>query len=55
VVPPAFLQQLNMGGRMILPVGGDEQALCMLERTPRGFRESWLDPVRFVPLLSGTV
>jgi protein-L-isoaspartate(D-aspartate) O-methyltransferase len=55
VVPPAFLQQLSMGGRMILPVGDEDQAqaLCMLERTPRGFRESWLDPVRFVPLLSG--
>jgi protein-L-isoaspartate(D-aspartate) O-methyltransferase len=44
-----------VGGKMILPVGGNEQALCLIERTPRGFRESWLDAVRFVPLLSGTV
>jgi protein-L-isoaspartate(D-aspartate) O-methyltransferase len=55
VVPPALLQQLGVGGKMILPVGSNEQALCLIERTPRGFRESWLDAVRFVPLLSGTV
>jgi protein-L-isoaspartate(D-aspartate) O-methyltransferase len=53
-VPPALLQQLAMGGKMILPIGNEDQALCMVERTPRGVRESWLDPVRFVPLLAGT-
>jgi protein-L-isoaspartate(D-aspartate) O-methyltransferase len=54
VVPPALLQQLAMGGKMILPLGDEDQALCMVERTSRGVRESWLDPVRFVPLLAGT-
>jgi protein-L-isoaspartate(D-aspartate) O-methyltransferase len=53
-VPPALLQQLAMGGKMILPLGDTDQALCMVERSPRGYRESWLDPVRFVPLLAGT-
>jgi protein-L-isoaspartate(D-aspartate) O-methyltransferase len=53
-VPPALLQQLAVGGKMILPLGDEDQALCMVERTPRGVRESWLDPVRFVPLLAGT-
>jgi protein-L-isoaspartate(D-aspartate) O-methyltransferase len=53
-IPPALVQQLAMGGKMILPVGDVDQALCMVERTPRGIRETWLDPVRFVPLLAGT-
>jgi protein-L-isoaspartate(D-aspartate) O-methyltransferase len=52
-IPSALMQQLAMGGKMILPVGDADQALCMVERTARGYRESWLDPVRFVPLLTG--
>lgn len=53
-VPPALLQQLAEGGRLILPVGAGEQYLCFIERTPQGFVETRLDGVRFVPLLSGT-
>lgn len=55
-VPPTLLQQLALGGRMMLPLGvagtGD-QVLCLIERRPEGFIESRLDAVRFVPLLSG--
>ncbi len=53
-VPPLLLQQLSLGGRMILPLGSGEQMLCLIERRPEGFVESRLDAVRFVPLLSGT-
>lgn len=53
-VPPALLQQLAEGGRLILPVGAGEQYLLFIERTPQGFSETRLDAVRFVPLLSGT-
>lgn len=53
-VPPALLQQLAMGGRMVLPVGATEQYLSFIERTPQGYIETRLDAVRFVPLLSGT-
>jgi protein-L-isoaspartate(D-aspartate) O-methyltransferase len=52
-VPPALLQQLASGGRMIVPVGADHQALCLIEKTSTGLTEKWLDPVRFVPLRSG--
>jgi protein-L-isoaspartate(D-aspartate) O-methyltransferase len=48
-----LLQQLTVGGRMIAPLGGEEQALCLIERTTKGFTEKWLDAVRFVPLLAG--
>ncbi|MFC5302681.1 protein-L-isoaspartate(D-aspartate) O-methyltransferase [Azospira restricta] len=52
-VPPVLLQQLALGGRMMLPLGTSEQVLCLIERRPEGFVESRLDAVRFVPLLSG--
>lgn len=52
-VPQALIGQLAMGGRMILPLGGTEQTLCLIERSPRGYTETRLDAVRFVPLVSG--
>jgi protein-L-isoaspartate(D-aspartate) O-methyltransferase len=53
-VPPALLQQLAPGGRLVLPVGTAEQYLSFIENTPQGFVERRLDAVRFVPLLAGT-
>jgi protein-L-isoaspartate(D-aspartate) O-methyltransferase len=53
-VPSALLEQLALGGRLVLPVGAAEQYLSFIERTPQGFIETRLDAVRFVPLLSGT-
>lgn len=53
-VPPALLEQLAVGGRMVLPVGAVEQYLSFIERSPQGYVETRLDAVRFVPLLSGT-
>ena len=55
-VPPALLQQLARGGRMILPLRdgrADAQRLMLLERGARGYTETTLDPVRFVPLQAG--
>lgn len=54
LIPPALLEQLALGGRLVLPIGSAEQYLCFIERTPQAFVETRLDPVRFVPLLSGT-
>jgi protein-L-isoaspartate(D-aspartate) O-methyltransferase len=52
-IPDALLQQLAPGGRMIVPVGSGDQALCLIERTATGLTEKWLDAVRFVPLRGG--
>jgi protein-L-isoaspartate(D-aspartate) O-methyltransferase len=52
-IPGALLQQLAPGGRMIVPVGSGDQALCLIERTATGLTEKWLDAVRFVPLRGG--
>jgi protein-L-isoaspartate(D-aspartate) O-methyltransferase len=54
-VPKPLLDQLNPGGRMILPLaqGVGDQVLLLIERTAEGYKESRFDAVRFVPLLSG--
>ena len=52
-VPQALLQQLALGGRMLLPLGTGEQFLLLVERRAEGYVETRLDSVRFVPLLSG--
>ena len=52
-IPQALLQQLALGGRMLLPLGTSEQFLHLVERRPEGFVETRLGGVRFVPLLSG--
>jgi protein-L-isoaspartate(D-aspartate) O-methyltransferase len=49
----ALKEQLAVGGRMVLPIGTQEQYLYLIERTEAGFRETRLDAVKFVPLLSG--
>jgi protein-L-isoaspartate(D-aspartate) O-methyltransferase len=46
-------EQLAVGGRMVLPVGMQTQWLYLVERDARGFRETQLEPVKFVPLLMG--
>jgi protein-L-isoaspartate(D-aspartate) O-methyltransferase len=52
-VPQALKEQLAEGGRMVMPLGAQEQTLCLIERVEEGFRESRLEAVRFVPLLMG--
>lgn len=49
----ALREQLSVGGRMVLPVGIQEQWLYLIERDVRGFRETKLEAVKFVPLLIG--
>ncbi len=54
-VSPALLEQLAVGGRMVLPLGAQEQFLCLIERGAQGYRETRLEAVKFVPLLMGKV
>jgi len=54
VAPKALLEQLEVGGRMILPMEEKgEQHLFVIERTAKGLVEQRMDPVVFVPLLPG--
>lgn len=52
-VPEALKQQLAIGGRMVLPVGTEDQWLYVVDRQESGFVEQKRDAVRFVPLLPG--
>jgi protein-L-isoaspartate(D-aspartate) O-methyltransferase len=52
-VLPALLEQLAVGGRMVLPLGSQDQYLCLIERDAQGCRETRLEAVKFVPLLTG--
>jgi len=53
-VPPALLEQLGNGGRLIMPVGPDrEQRLLRITRRGDGFEREDLGPATFVPLLQG--
>lgn len=52
-VPPPLLEQLTVGGRMILPKGNQKQLLCVIERNSNGFTEIMLEEVKFVPMVSG--
>jgi protein-L-isoaspartate(D-aspartate) O-methyltransferase len=56
-VPPSLLEQLAVGGRMVIPVGssGGAQELKLFTRTTEGIEESTLELVSFVPLLDGAV
>lgn len=54
-VPEALLSQLAPGGRLVVPVGGEEvQQLKVYDRLDDRIEEQTLDSVRFVPLLKGT-
>lgn len=53
-VPRELMEQLAVGGRMILPLAhGREQRLCVIERSQHGYIEKKMDVVKFVPLLPG--
>ena len=52
-IPDALKQQLAVGGRMVLPVGVDDQWLYVVDRTASGFTEKRCAAVRFVPLIAG--
>jgi protein-L-isoaspartate(D-aspartate) O-methyltransferase len=49
-VPQPLKEQLKDGGRMILPVGDDEQDLVLVTRRGGTYSERRVLPVRFVPM-----
>ena len=57
-LPPAWLEQLAVGGRLVSPVrqaGSDRQVLMVVDRTEHGFEQKMHEAVHFVPLKSGLI
>lgn len=54
-VPQALLQQLAVGGRLVIPVGGENtQRLLLVTRVDEmNYQQSELELVNFVPMLGG--
>jgi protein-L-isoaspartate(D-aspartate) O-methyltransferase len=57
-VPQAWIDQLAVGGRLVAPVftnttSAAQQALLVIDKTPKGLMQSVLETVKFVPLKSG--
>ena len=50
-LPKLLLDQLKLGGRMIVPVGRWRQELVLIRHTPDGCRRERLMPVHFVPMV----
>ena len=56
-VPQALKDQLKVGGRLVIPVGGEDvqQLRCLTRIGDDAWDSHDLTPVRFVPLLQGAV
>lgn len=50
-VPEKLVEQLAIGGRMVVPVGSFEQELYLITKTRTGVHTKPLLPVRFVPMV----
>jgi protein-L-isoaspartate(D-aspartate) O-methyltransferase len=54
-VPVALLQQLSDGGRLVIPVGVQEQVLRVYQRNGEDISSQDIEAVRFVPLVPGSL
>ena len=52
-IPETLLQQMAVGGVMLIPIGTKNQALHKVTRTKIGYEDEILESVVFVPFLSG--
>lgn len=53
IVPQALLEQLTDGGRLVIPVGEEEQQLLCIIRQGNEWITQSVETVRFVPLVAG--
>ncbi len=49
-IPQPLVEQLAVGGRMVIPVGKDDQVLKVVTRTAGGVKTETMFDVKFVPM-----
>jgi len=49
-IPQPLIDQLKVGGRMVVPVGSYVQDLMLITKTAQGIEKKTVAPVRFVPM-----
>jgi protein-L-isoaspartate(D-aspartate) O-methyltransferase len=54
-IPHALIDQLKVGGRLVIPVGVSDQNLIVVEKKESGITSRTTIPVRFVPMTGKTV
>lgn len=52
-VPEKLVEQLRLGGRMVVPIGSIMQQLYVITKTETGVHKQSVLPVRFVPMVQG--
>ena len=50
-IPKALVEQLKIGGRLVIPVGSFYQELKVITKAKDGIKEESIIPVRFVPMV----
>ncbi|MGB5400516.1 MAG: protein-L-isoaspartate O-methyltransferase, partial [Thermoanaerobaculia bacterium] len=50
-VPEPLIDQLKVGGKLVIPVGDFFQDLLVVTRTADGIEQREIIPVRFVPMI----
>lgn len=51
IIPPVFFEQLKEGGRLIAPVGENQQHLYLWKKSNEIIEKEHLIPVKFVPMI----
>ena len=55
-IPPELFEQMAIGGRLVIPVGGVSQQLRLVVRqSETEYQQTVMEGVRFVPMLSGSI
>lgn len=49
-IPQALVDQLAVGGKMVIPVGSENQEMLVIKKTKKGVTEKRTMKVRFVPM-----
>jgi len=50
-IPEKLIEQLSIGGKLVLPVGDTNQELLLIEKTNEGITKKRITSVRFVPMI----